>query len=103
MTRIAYTVSCDIVNEEKAAEWLAWLRGGHVQDVIAGGAQSAQIVRFDGGPPVTCEVRYVFPDRETYDEYIRDHAPRLREEGLKKFPPEAGFSYSRTVGAVIEE
>lgn len=103
MTKIAYTVCCTIAGEDKAAAWLAWLRGVHVRDVIAGGAESAQIVRLDGGPPAAFEVRYVFPDRAAYETYIRDHAPRLREEGLKKFPPEEGFSYSRSVGAVVDE
>lgn len=100
MTKIAYTVSCSIADEEKVTAWLGWLRGGHIREVLAGGAESAQIVRLDGGPPVVCEVRYVFPGRVAYDAYIRDHAPRLREEGLKKFPPGAGFSYSRSVGEI---
>ena len=100
MSRIAYTVICTITSAEKAASWLAWLQGGHVQEVIAGGALSAEIIRRDDVPQAY-EIRYIFPDREAYDSYIREHAPRLREEGLKRFPPEDGFSYSRTVGEII--
>jgi len=101
MSKIAYTVICTIEKKEKAHAWLSWLRGGHVQNALAGGAESAQIIQRDDGPPVTFEVRYVFPDRAAYDAYIRDHAPRLREEGLKRFPPEDGFSYDRTTGEII--
>ena len=101
MSLIAYTVSCTIADEGKVASWLAWLRGGHIQEVIAGGAQSAQIVRLDSGTAATYEIRYIFPDRKTYDAYIRDHAPCLREDGLKRFPPEDGFSYSRSLGEIL--
>lgn len=101
MTKIAYTVICAIEKKEKADAWLSWLRGGHVRDVMAHGAESAQIIQRDGGPPVTFEVRYTFPNRAAYDAYIRDHAPRLREDGLKRFPPEDGFSYGRTTGEII--
>ena len=100
MSGIAYTVKCTSADEEKTAAWLAWLRGGHMQEVIASGASSAEIIRIDGTPG-TYEVRYIFPDRRTYDSYIREHAPRLRADGLKRFPPEDGFSYDRTTGEII--
>lgn len=100
MSKIAYTVKCTIADEEKAAVWLAWLRDRHMREVIAGGALAAELVRMDD-PACSYEVRYIFPDRKAYDAYIRDHAPRLRAEGFKRFPPEDGFSYSRTVGEIV--
>jgi hypothetical protein len=100
---IAYTVHCRIQTPDKAAAWLAWLKNGHLDDVIAGGAQSAEIVQIDndGAEESIFEVRYRFESRDAYDVYIRDHAPRLRAEGLKLFPPEDGFVYSRTVGKIF--
>ncbi|MBI4030386.1 MAG: DUF4286 family protein [Proteobacteria bacterium] len=99
MIKVAYTVTCAIEKKEKAREWLAWLRGGHIQDVVAHGAESAQIVAYK--EEGRYEVRYIFPDRATYDSYILNHAPRLREEGLKRFPPEDGFAYGRIVGEIM--
>ena len=99
MSKIAYTVVCRIGDPVKAEKWLSWLTGGHIAEVIEGGAESAQVVRLDGER--TFEVRYIFPGRAAYDRYIADSAPRLRAEGLKLFPPDEGFSYSRTVGTVV--
>jgi len=106
MNKIAYTVICAITDKQKAAAWLKWLQDGHIQDVIAGGATQATIVQIDNtdnkdDTKTTYEVRYTFSDRATYDAYICDHAPRLRDDGLKRFPPESGFSYNRTVGEII--
>lgn len=104
MTRILYTVSCRCPDEGEAARWIAWLRAGHAADVMKGGAASAEIARLDPDdrPGAACQVSYVFPSRAVFDAYIRDHAPRLRAEGLALFPPERGFSYSRLVGEIAE-
>lgn len=99
MPRIVYTVTCTLPNLTKAREWLDWMRDGHVQEVIKCGASSAEIVRY---ADLHYEVRYIFPDRISYDGYIRDHAPRLRAEGLKLFPPEDGFVYTRSATEFIE-
>lgn len=104
MSRILYTVSCRCPDEDAAARWIAWLRGGHAADVMKGGAVSAEIAKLDpdGQPGAACQVRYIFPSRALFDAYIRDHAPRLRAEGLALFPPERGFVYGRSVGEIAE-
>ena len=87
--------------EEKTAErWIHWLKAGHVAEVLRGGATSADISRVDGDS-ITFEVCYRFPSREAFASYERDHAPRLREEGLQLFPPTSGVIYRRTTAAVI--
>jgi len=102
MSELVYTVTATLPDADTAAEWLAWLRGGHVADVLAGGAAAAAIIALDP-PALTYEVRYRFPSREAFDRYEREVAPRLRAEGLKRFPPERGISYRRSVGTVLEE
>jgi hypothetical protein len=97
---IAYTVAASFTAAAVADEWLRWLREGHVADVLAGGAERAVIVRLDG-PGREFEVRYEFPSREAFDRYLADHAPRLRAEGLARFPPERGVAYRRSVGEVL--
>ena len=101
MAEIAYTVSVTLPGEAAAAEWLRWLRGGHLAEVLAGGATQAEVVALDG-PGSVYEVRYRFPSREAFDRYEREHAPRLRAEGLRLFPVEKGFVYRRTVGVVTD-
>ncbi|MEM7227782.1 MAG: DUF4286 family protein [Planctomycetota bacterium] len=97
---IAYTVRCRFDDPMVGAEWIAWLVREHLADVIAGGAIDATVVQLDGDP-LTCEVRYHFPTRAAFDRYERDHAPALREEGLKQFPLERGLHYERSVGEVM--
>jgi hypothetical protein len=106
MPELAYTVYTTFTDARLADEWLRWLRGGHIAEVMAGGATDGEIIELD--PPADArpgtrafEVRYHFPSREHFARYERDHAPRLRAEGLKLFPVERGVSYRRAVGTVV--
>ena len=100
MPETIYTVTATLPDANLAEEWLAWLRSGHIADVLAGGAMSAEIIALDQ-PPLTFEVRYRFPNRQAFDHYEQEIAPRLRAEGLKRFPPEKGIIYRRSVGEVV--
>lgn len=99
MATIAYTVAASFTDSGVAEEWLRWLREGHIADVLAGGASAAEIVELEGNGR-SFEIRYQFPSREAYDRYIAEQAPRLRGEGLQRFPVERGIQYRRTVGVV---
>ena len=104
---IAYTVIAVFEDARVAEEWIAWLRDEHLAEVCAAGALDAEVIRMDppdSTPPETrvrCEVRYHFSSREAFNSYVRDHAPLLRAEGLKHFPPERGVTYERSLGAVV--
>jgi hypothetical protein len=95
---VAYTVAVTFTDATLADEWLAWLRGGHIAQVIAGGATEARIVELDAAEGRAFEVRYRFPSREAFARYEREFAPKLREEGARLFPAEKGVAYRRTVG-----
>lgn len=97
---LRYTVCATFTDRATARRWLDWLHGGHIAEVLAGGATAAEVVELDG-EPLTFEVRYSFPNRDAFAAYERDHAPRLRAEGLQLFPPAAGISYRRSVGVVV--
>ncbi len=92
-----YVVCCRIDRSDKAREWLAWLRNGHIADVIKGGALSAEIFKLDdeGSGLETYEIHYRFASRAAFDDYKVLHAARLQAEGLALFPPAEGFVYSR--------
>lgn len=96
----AYTVTCTFRHAAMADEWIAWLRDDHLAKVIAAGALDAEIVRHDG-EPVRVEVRYHFASRDDFSRYEREHAPRLRAEGLARFGPERGLIYVRSTGEVM--
>jgi hypothetical protein len=100
MAELAYTFSATFTDEAVAEEWLGWLNAGHVAEVLAGGATRAEIIALDG-TPLSFEVRYHFPSREAFVRYESDHAPRLRAEGVEKFPAERGVSYRRSCGVVL--
>jgi hypothetical protein len=97
MGEICYTVGATFHDVAIAEQWLRWLREGHIAEVMAAGATDAEIVRMDGMTH-GFEVRYRFPSREAFARYEAEHAPRLRPEGLRLFPPEKGITYRRTVG-----
>jgi hypothetical protein len=99
MSAVIYTVTATFADEAVAREWLRWLAEGHVAEVLAGGATDAEVVALDG-PDRAFEVRYHFPSREAFERYEREDAPRLRAEGLRRFPAERGVAYRRSVGAV---
>ncbi|TVQ54585.1 MAG: DUF4286 family protein [Phycisphaerales bacterium] len=101
----SYTVTCTFTEAAVADEWIAWLNDEHLRDVCEAGALDAEVIRFEPDPAgehqfIVCEVRYHFKDKASFAAYERDHAPRLREEGLKRFPPERGLQYARRTGEV---
>jgi Domain of unknown function (DUF4286) len=100
MSTIAYTVSAVFDSAELANEWLHWLQAGHIAEVLAAGAVDAEIIALDGPRPAF-EVRYHFPSRQAFAHYETKHAPRLRAEGLQRFPPEKGITYQRSLGSVV--
>lgn len=101
MAEILYTIAVTFTDDSLAQQWLHWLRQGHVAEVLAAGATAAEVVQLDGAS-LSIEVRYRFPSRAAFTSYEQDHAPRLRAEGLKHFPPEKGITYRRTLGEVRE-
>lgn len=95
-----YSVIATFDDPSLIEPWTDWLRGHHLADVCRAGATSAQLVVHDvaADQPPRREARYHFADRDAFDTYERDHAPRLREEGLRLFP--RGIQYQRTTGEI---
>lgn len=89
-----YTVVCEAESDALADALEAWLRDAHLRAVCEAGALEAEIVRRSEGSSV--EVRYLFASPESFARYERDHAPRLRAEGLARFP--SGIRFSRWTG-----
>lgn len=88
---IVYEVTATIA-PELAEAWLAWIRDEHAAQVLATGCFTSAAVERESATRI--RVRYTAPDRDAVERYLRDHAPRLREEGLRRFP--SGVSYARS-------
>jgi hypothetical protein len=102
MPRTAYTVIATLPDPQTADEYVRWLTGGHIAAVLRGGAESGMVVRIEEpAAPLQVESRYVFPSREGYDRYIREVAPDLRADGLRKFGPERGIRMERRLGTIV--
>jgi hypothetical protein len=99
MSATAYTVVATFPSTTIRDEYIAWLQHGHLDEVIRGGAEAASIVVIDDPQsPIRVETRYTFRTRDAFDRYVQHHAPRLRAEGLKLFPPDRGVTFARTLG-----
>ena len=106
MPSILYTVRSTLPTIQQRGRYLSWLVPDHVLAVKAGGAAGVRVVlpdRTSDAAPATVEVHYVFPSRAAFDTYVCDHAPALRADGLKHFPPESGITYERQVAEIAAE
>jgi len=100
-----YAVTATLPSFSVRDEYVAWLASataghGHVADVIAAGATSGEVILLDGEGPPRVQARYTFANRDEFDAYVRDHAPRLRAEGLARFGS-WGITFERTAGEVV--
>ena len=102
-TAVDYSVVATLPDQEVADRYLAWLTGGHVQAVMAGGASRAAVLRHEEPGVIRIESRYRFPSRSGFDRYEQRHAPALREDGRRQFGEVAGVSFARTIAMVEHE
>lgn len=102
---IEYTVTAEFDELAVASEWVRWLQDGHLADVLAGGATRGTIVRLEPSSerPLAFQARYRFPSMAAFTTYEQTVAPKLRAEGLAKFPASRGVRMSRALAEVLTE
>ena len=102
---VSYTLEVTFKDPAVAEEWTEWMRGGHMQALLAHGADRAELVRWStdetGEEEIRFTARYRFPSQAAFDVYIAQFAEELRADGMKRFPPSRGIVYSRTVGEIL--
>jgi hypothetical protein len=103
MSQVMYMVVASLPDDRTADEYVVWLRAGHVAQVVRAGAASGVVVRLEPDALGKARVmtQYVFPSRAEFDRYCSDDAPKLRADGLRRFPPERGISFERSIGAIV--
>ena len=106
MPAILYTVRASCPTIQVRGRFLAWLSPSHLLQVKAGGAVATRVVlpdRASDTAPAVVETQYVFPSRKSFETYVRDHAPALRADSVKHFPPESGVNFERQVAEIAIE
>lgn len=106
MPAILLTVRTTCKDLPQRGRFLAWLAPNHLLEVKAGGATAVRVVlpdRESDTAPAIVETQYVFPSRKVFDSYLRDHAPALRADGLKYFPPDSGITFTRQIAEIACE
>ncbi len=102
MPKLFYAVTATIGDAALRDEYVGWLTGGHIEAVIAGGAESARLVVLDGDGPARVETQYVFPSRDVFEAYQAGPAVPLREDGVRRFGGR-GVVFERRIGEVAAE
>lgn len=93
-----YEVTTEFIDPDVVSAWSNWIVREHIADVVKAGATSGRLFRIDtddGSPRFS--VQYQFASRAALDAYLRDHAPRLRDEGALRYSSEK-VRYSRRIG-----
>lgn len=106
MPAILYTVRASCRDVQQRGRYLSWLSPNHVVELMKAGATAVRIVlpdRANDIAPAVVETQYTFPSRKAFDDYVRLHAPALRADGLKHFPPDSGITYERQVAEIAAE
>ena len=106
MPRILYTVRATLPTPQWRSRYLSWLVPDHIAAVKAAGAETVRVVlpdRATESAPAVVETQYAFPSRKAFDTYVLLHAPALRADLLKKFPPEMGITSERQIAEIAAE
>lgn len=96
-----YSVRSRFTDAAVRAEFVAWLRDGHLADVVRAGALDAELVEHELAPDAPAgaipdvESRYRFASRAAFEAYASGPAVALRAEGLARFPTSRGIVMTR--------
>ena len=74
--------------------------GHHVLPAIIAEMQSDPAIA-EAFRTTLVEVRYHFAQRADFERYEREHAPRLRAEGVARFPAGPTIAYERGTGELL--
>lgn len=85
---IIYNVTIK-VDHAIAADWVKWMKEEHMPELLATGlfieSRLCRLLEQDEADGVTYIAQYMCDSLDDYHDYIRVHAPVLREKGIKKF------------------
>lgn len=83
-----YNVTSNI-DESIHDDWLKWMREDHIPQMLATGkfstAKMCKVLVEEEMGGLTYSVQYTTTSKEVLEQYYKEDAPRLRQEGLKLF------------------
>lgn len=83
-----YNVTSNI-DESIHEDWLKWMREDHIPQMLATGkfstAKMCKVLVEEEMGGLTYSVQYTTTSKEILEQYYKEDAPRLRQEGLKLF------------------
>src|SRR5688500_8757154 len=85
-------------------EWLRWQKNEHFPDIMASGKFTEymfyRLLEQDGNDGITYVIQYFSPSWKSYQDYIEQLAPALRQKALEKWGDK--FIAFRTVMEVVD-
>lgn len=85
---IIYNVTINI-DDSVHDQWLVWMKNKHIDDVLATGlfisAKMVKVLVDEDMGGTTYSVQYLTDSRDKLNDYYKNHATRLRNEGFKLF------------------
>ncbi|MFP2996955.1 DUF4286 family protein [Spongiivirga sp. MCCC 1A20706] len=101
---IIYNVTINI-EESVHNEWMDWMKNEHIPDMLATGkfssAKMCKVLVEEEMGGITYSVQYTTQNKKILQAYYDEDAPRLREEGMKRFAGK--FVAFRTELEIISE
>ncbi len=83
-----YNVTINI-DESVHDLWMVWMQETHIPDMLATGkfthAKMCKVMVEEEMGGITYSVQYTTKDKETLQNYYREDADRLRQDGMKLF------------------
>ena len=99
-----YNVTINI-EESLHDQWLVWMKEKHIPDMLATGkftrAMMCKVLVDEEMGGVTYSVQYTIKDKETLEQYYKEDADRMRQDGAKRFAD--NFVVFRTELEIISE
>lgn len=91
-----------VVEPAIEAEYRAWLEA-HIREILAipGFTGAELLAEDDGGGKPVWTTRYHLEGRDALERYLREHAPRLRADGIARFGDR--FQATRRVSELVRE
>lgn len=83
-----YNVTINI-DDSVHDEWISWMRGIHMPDMLATGkfieAKMCRVLVDEEMGGITYSIQYTTKDKDTLEQYYREDADRLRQDGQERF------------------
>lgn len=77
------------VDESIATDWLRWMQQEHIPHIMDTGCFSefkmVRLLDIDDSEGPTYAVQYFANTMDHYQQYLREHAPRIRKESIDKW------------------